>query len=177
MPPEAGWLSPATQRHLGDSGGPDIGADFREQDVNLLACRHVVQRETGVACVGSSRKSGGMRREVTWVCVAGAIALAGCGNSVPTASTKDTGPSSGVLRGAAAECAGPARLPAHPVQVIVYRGSQVVVRQTKMGTHNFRFTLPPGRYKVTTNQSAAFPVTVTLRAGGTANAVVGSGCD
>jgi hypothetical protein len=116
-----------------------------------------------------------MLRGLSWLCAAGAITLGGCG-SASTTSTNDTDPVPAVLTGMAAECSGPANLPAHPVQVIVYRGSHVVVRQTKLGSHPFRFSLPAGRYTVTTNQSYAVPVTVTLNSGGIASAEVGSAC-
>ena len=42
----------------------------------------------------------------------------------------------------------------------------------------FTFALPAGRYRVTTNQSAAVPVRVTLSAKGSAHAsVLSTACD
>ena len=117
-----------------------------------------------------------MRRHLLWVSVVAALALAGCGNSMTT--NKPASPRFGALTGVAEECSGLAKSPARPVQVIVYRGSEVVVKQTKLGSHSFRFSLPAGKYTVTTNQSAVVPVTVTLRAGGIANAgLVNAACD
>ena len=104
------------------------------------------------------------------------VALAGCGGS--TAATKAAAPHAGVLAGTAGECSGLADQPAHPVQVIVYRGSHVVENQTKLGSHPFRFSLPSGEYRVTTNQSYVVPVNVTLHSGQVAHAsVLSNGCD
>jgi hypothetical protein len=64
-----------------------------------------------------------------------------------------------------------------PVQIILYRGNQVVVRQSKLGSHRFRFPLSPGRYRVATNQSYAVPVTVTVHLGQVAHASILAACD
>jgi hypothetical protein len=119
-----------------------------------------------------------MRRELLWVCGATLALTAGCSSAFHSSPTAPYPPASGVLTGTAGECLPPPYpgRPVHPVQVIVYRSGHVVVKQTKLGTHNFRFTLPPGRYKVKTNQSYAVTVTVTLNAGGTAYANVYSTC-
>jgi hypothetical protein len=108
------------------------------------------------------------------VCIAGGVVVAGCGHSTSPGSVS---PRLGVLSGVAGECSGPAETP-HPVQVIVYRGTRVVRRQTGLGPHKFTFALPAGRYTVTTNQSAAVPVKVTLSANGSAHAsVLSIACD
>jgi hypothetical protein len=108
------------------------------------------------------------------ICIAGASVVAGCGH--PT-SPRAASPRLGLLSGLAGECSGPAEAP-HPVQVIVYRGNRVVRRQTGLGSHRFTFALPAGRYRVTTNQSAAVPVKVTLSANGSAHAsVLSTACD
>jgi hypothetical protein len=110
------------------------------------------------------------------LCLAGALALGGCGSS--TASPKTASPHLGVLAGTAGECSGLPGRPAHPVQVIVYRGSHVVVKQTKLGSHPFRFSLPPGKYRVTTDQSYVIPVNVVLHSGLVAHAaVLSTSCD
>lgn len=110
------------------------------------------------------------------LCLASALALAGCGGS--TASPKTGSPHVGVLAGTAGECSGPADQPAHPVQVIVYRNGRVVVKQTKLGSHPYRFSLPPGKYRVTTNQSYVIPVNVAVHSGVVAHAAaLISNCD
>ena len=83
----------------------------------------------------------------------------------------------GVLLGVAQQCSGLPGVPAHPVQVIVYRDGRVVVEQTKLGSHNFKFSLPAGQYRVTTNQSYAVPVDVRLQSGNVAHASVEAACD
>jgi len=83
----------------------------------------------------------------------------------------------GVLDGIAGECTGIANLPAHPVQVIVYRGSHVVIRQSQLGSHPFSFSLPPGKYRVTTDQSYVTPVNVTVSSDQITHAAVLSSCD
>ena len=114
-----------------------------------------------------------MRQGLAAVCVAAAFTIASCGSSTtPTAS-----PHLGVLLGVADQCSGPAGEPAHPVQVIVYRDGHVVVKQTKLGSHRFKFSLPAGQYKVTTNQSYAVPVNVKVQSGQVAHASIFSSCD
>jgi len=115
-----------------------------------------------------------MARMTKWaaaLCIGSALVIASCGDS--TAPT----PSLGWLSGEADQCSGLPGGPAHPVQVIVYRDNQVVVRQTKLGSHRFRFALSPGRYRVTTNQSYAVPVTVTVHSGQVAHASILAACD
>jgi hypothetical protein len=109
-------------------------------------------------------------------CLAGALVFAGCG--LPAAAPRAAHSPLGVLVGTAGECSGPAGRPAHPVQVIVYRGSHVVVEQARLGNHAFRFSLPSGNYRVTTDQSYVTPVHVVLHPGTVAHAgVVSSSCD
>jgi hypothetical protein len=116
-----------------------------------------------------------MRQGPAAVCVAAAFVIAGCGGS--TTSPKAPSPRFGVLSGVAGECSGiPGPPPSHPVQVIVYRGSRVVVKQTKLGSFNFKFSLPAGQYRITTNQSGVFPVDVNLRSGGVTHASVFADC-
>ncbi len=93
------------------------------------------------------------------------------------ASSKPAIPHLGVLAGTAGECSGPADQPAHPVQVIVYRGGRVVENQTKLGSHTFRFSLAPGKYRVTTDQSYVIPVNVVVHSGAVAHAAVYAYCD
>jgi hypothetical protein len=68
--------------------------------------------------------------------------------------------------------------PARPVRVIVSRNGHVVVQQTKLGPHRFRFSLPSGEYRVTTDQSYVIPVNVVVHPGLVAHAaVLSTGCD
>lgn len=109
------------------------------------------------------------------LCCACALAVSGCGGpiSVPQA----TGQQPGVLTGVAGQCSGPAAQPKEPVEVIVYRGDRVVAKQTKLGSHEFRFSMPAGRYRVTTNQSYVMPVDVTLHSGRMSRVSVFANCD
>ena len=116
-----------------------------------------------------------MRRWLVPLCVAGTAALAGCGGS--TTSPKAASAPLSVLMGVAQQCSGPPGQPAHPVQVTVYRGSHVVAKETKLGSHQFKLSLPAGKYRVTTDQSYAVPVTVTLQSGRVAHIAVLSNCD
>ncbi|MGO8863274.1 MAG: hypothetical protein ACLQRH_21295 [Acidimicrobiales bacterium] len=115
-----------------------------------------------------------MRKSAAALCVAGAFAVAGCEGS--TTSPKTASPHLGALLGVAGECSGEPGAPSHPVQVIVYRGGRIVVKQTKLGSFNFKFSLPAGQYRVTTNQSGVVPVHVTLQSGGVAHASVFADC-
>jgi len=117
-----------------------------------------------------------LRKWMAPLLFAGALALAGCGGS--TASPKTASPHLGVLAGTAGECSGLSNQPAHPVQVIVYRSGHVVVKQTKLGSHPYRLSLPPGKYRVTTNQSYVIPVNVVVYSGLVAHAAaLISSCD
>ncbi len=108
------------------------------------------------------------------MCVAGAFAIAACGGS--TTSPKAANPHLGVLSGMAGECSGSPDAPSHPVEVIIYRDSRVVVKQTKLGSHSFKSSLPAGQYRVTTNQSGVVPVNVIVQSGGVAHASVFADC-
>jgi hypothetical protein len=115
-----------------------------------------------------------MTKWATALCIGSALVIASCGNSTaPTVAS----PNFGWLSGEADQCSGLPGGPAHPVQVIVYRGKQVALRQTQLGSHRFRFPLSPGRYRVTTNQSYAVPVTVTVHSGQVAHASISAACD
>jgi hypothetical protein len=107
------------------------------------------------------------------LCVGGALAVASCGSS----TTPRASPHLGALLGEADQCSGLPGGPAYPVQVIVYRGRHVVVRQTKLGSHRFKFALPAGQYRVTTNQTYAVPVNVKLQSGQVAHASIEAACD
>ena len=108
------------------------------------------------------------------LCVAGAVVVTGCGG--PTSIPIEAPPPHGVLSGVAEECTGPINLPDKPVQVVVSRDHHVVVEQTKLGSHGFTFSLPAGKYLVTSNQSYVVPVKVTLQAGRVAHVSVRADC-
>jgi hypothetical protein len=116
---------------------------------------------------------------MTWwglLLFAGALALAGCGGT--TTSSNSASQHLGVLAGTAGECSGLSDQPAHPVEVIVYRSGHVVVRQTSLGAHPYRFSLPPGKYRLMTNQSYVIPVNVVVHSGEVAHAAaLISSCD
>jgi hypothetical protein len=106
--------------------------------------------------------------------VAAGFAVAGCGGA--TTSPKAASPHARLILGLAGECAGAPGAPSHPVQVMVYRDGRIVIKRTKLGSFNFKFHLPAGQYRVTTNQSGATPVDVTLQSGRVAHASVFADC-
>lgn len=116
---------------------------------------------------------GGMTKWLAAPCIVSALAIASCGSSTAPRAT----PHLGGLSGMADQCSGLPGGPAHPVQVVVYRGGHVVVRQTKLGSHRFIFSLPAGQYRVTTNQSAAVPLNVRVHSGQVADASILAACD
>jgi len=77
----------------------------------------------------------------------------------------------------AEQCSGPPGQPAHQVEVIVYRDHRAVAHQVKPGSHTYRFSLPPGQYEVTTDQSYAVPANLSLRQGQLVHADLISSCD
>jgi hypothetical protein len=81
-----------------------------------------------------------------------------------------------VIAGMAEECSGPAGLPAHPVAVIVRRGNKIVAQQASLGSYLYRFSLPPGNYLVTTDQSYVVPAQVSLRPNQVVHADLISAC-
>ena len=115
-----------------------------------------------------------MKTWLTALVAGGSVAIAGCGGlTTPPMPSRPLG----VLSGVADECSGLPGAPPHPVQVIVYRNGELVTSQTKLGSHHFKFSLPAGNYRVTTNQSYAVPVNVELESGQVAHASVYSSCD
>jgi len=81
-----------------------------------------------------------------------------------------------VISAVAEECTGLPGAPSHPVQVMVYRDSRIVIKQTKLGSFNFKFSLPAGQYSVTSNQSGVTQVDVTVQSGRVAHASVLADC-
>lgn len=119
---------------------------------------------------------GSMTKWLAALCILGAFAIASCGNSTaPTAS-----PRLGVLAGVADQCSGlPIGGVPRPVQVLVFRQGEKspVLAQTRLGSHRFRFSLPAGKYSVTSNQSYAVQVDVEVEPGQVAHASIYSACD
>ena len=97
---------------------------------------------------------------------------AGCGGT----STQGSGTNPGSVTGIAAMCSGPAGLPPHLVVAKLLQGKRVVALQTHLGNRSFRFLVPPGKYIVTSDQSYAVPVQVTVRSGTATHANVFSAC-
>jgi hypothetical protein len=114
-----------------------------------------------------------MRKLLGVLCIGVALAIAGCGSSTAPRAN----PHLGALSGEAVQCSGLPGGPPYPVQVVVYRGRRVVVRQTKLGSHRFKLALPAGQYRVTTNQSYAIPVNVKVQSGQVAHASIEAACD
>jgi hypothetical protein len=112
----------------------------------------------------------------TWsaaLSIGAVLAIAGCEGSTASGTASRH---LGVLLGVAGECSGAPGEPSHPVQVIVSRNGRVVIKQTKLGSHNFTFSVPAGRYRITTNQSYAIPVNVKVQPGKVAHASIESAC-
>jgi len=103
------------------------------------------------------------------------VALVGCGstNATPTVQTHR----SAVVTGLAVQCSGLPALPAHPVTAFVYRDHRIVAHRTGLGSFTYRFTLVPGRYTLTTDQSSVVPVEVSLGRGQRLHADLISSCD
>ncbi len=97
---------------------------------------------------------------------------AGCGSTSPQGSRTNPG----LVTGIAAMCSGPAGLPPHLVEAKLLQGKRVVAHQTHYGNRPFRFLVPPGKYIVTSDQSYAVPVQVTVRSGMATHADVNSAC-
>lgn len=109
------------------------------------------------------------------VTVAFAVAVTGCSSA--STSPKVSQQAHGVITGLAQECSGSPVVPPHPVEVALHQGDRLIVRQTQLGSHTYRFSEPPGTYVVTSNQSYVVPITVTLRAGKVAHADLMAACD
>ena len=115
------------------------------------------------------------RRWLVLISAPAAVALAGCGSTGITPPVATQRP--GVITGMAEQCSGPPGQPAHQVEVIVYRDHRAVAHQVKPGSHTYRFSLPPGQYEVTTDQSYVVPANVSLRQGQLVHADLISSCD
>ena len=117
------------------------------------------------------RTLGPMLALVTAVLV---VSLPGCGRASTTPNV--SAPVDGEVTGLAQQCTGPAKALPFPVEVTVRRGGRLLARQTRLGSHAYRFSEPPGTYVVTTNQSYVVPVTVHLRAGQVVHADLWAAC-
>ena len=75
---------------------------------------------------------------------------------------------SGVITGVASPCVGYAATASQmaklPVRVTLTEGSRSVTSVIVRGSHIYRFTEPPGRYTVSSNQGVT-PTSVNLRSG------------
>jgi hypothetical protein len=73
-------------------------------------------------------------------------------------------------------CGGPAGMPPHLVQARLLQGKRLIAHQTYLGNYAFRFSVAPGQYTVTSDQSYVSPVQVTVRSGEEVHAYVYSAC-
>jgi hypothetical protein len=103
-----------------------------------------------------------------------AVWLAGCGSASTTPGVSRA--VHGEVTGLAQQCAGLPRARPYPVEVTLRKGGRLLARQTKLGSHTYRFSEPPGTYVVTTNQSYVVPVKVRLRAGQVVHADLWAAC-
>jgi hypothetical protein len=102
------------------------------------------------------------------------IVLAACGS---TSASPNALVRRGVITGTADMCSGAPGEPPHNVQARLLEGKRLVGRQTFLGSHIFRFSVVPGRYTVTSDQSYATPVHVAVRPGEAVHVEVYSACD
>jgi hypothetical protein len=116
-----------------------------------------------------------VRRWLILMAVPVGAALVGCGSTNATPPVQAQRP--GVISGLAVQCSGLPGLPAHQVTVIVYRNLRIVAHRTELGSFTYRFTLTPGQYMVTTDQSYVVPVKVSLGLGQQVRADLISSCD
>jgi len=100
--------------------------------------------------------------------------VAGCGTN--SAAPNTVAPRPGVITGTAAMCGGPGGMPPHLVQARLLQGKRLIAHQTYLGNDAFRFSVAPGRYTVTSDQSYAVPVHVIVRSGEEVHADVDSIC-
>jgi hypothetical protein len=115
------------------------------------------------------------RRWLVLISVPAAVALAGCGSTSSTSPVATQRP--GVIAGMAEQCSGLPGQPTHQIKVIVYRDHRVVAHQATLGSHAYRFSLAPGQYEVTSDQSYVVPANVSLRQGQLVHADLISSCD
>jgi hypothetical protein len=112
-------------------------------------------------------------RLATGLFLGSAIVLAACGST--NASSIVSVPR-GVIYGTADMCSGAAGEPPHNVQARLLEGKRFVDRQTHLGNGMFRFSVPPGRYTVTSDQSYDTPVHVNVGPGESVHVEVYSDC-
>jgi hypothetical protein len=105
---------------------------------------------------------------VTLACTATA-----CGS---TSAIPNTAAPRGLITGTADMCSGAPGQPSHNVQARLLQDDRVVDHQTYLGNHVFRFSVAPGRYTVTSDQSYAVPVRVKVRPGEAVHVEVYSDC-
>lgn len=88
-------------------------------------------------------------------------------------------PKLGVVTGSATPCVGAASSYAYrriPVRITLTKGSQIVAHQSGHGTVTYRFSVAPGKFQVSSDQSGTSPVTVTIRSGATIRVDLVSHC-
>jgi hypothetical protein len=109
-------------------------------------------------------KTSAVKRRTPWAApvITGAL-LAACSGGASTSP-------SGVVAGVAAPCVGSYRpqrqISSIPVLVTITQGTHRIASQTVRGSHVYVFTLPPGRYVVSSDALGGGPAAhVNLRAG------------
>jgi hypothetical protein len=112
-------------------------------------------------------------REATGLFLGLAIILAACGSTKAASSVSIR---RGVIYGTADMCSGAPGEPPHNVQARLLQGGRIVDRQTHPGNRIFRFSVAPGRYTVTSDQSYATPVHVNVGPGESVHVEVYSDC-
>jgi hypothetical protein len=105
--------------------------------------------------------------------VGSSMVLAACGG---TSGSPNASPRPGVITGIADMCSGAPGAPPHNVQVRLLDGKRLIAHQTYFGNHIFRFSVPAGRYTVTSDQSYATPVQVAVQSGEAVHIEVYSTC-
>jgi hypothetical protein len=101
-----------------------------------------------------------------------ACIVTACGTNV---SPKPVAPH-GFITGTADMCSGAPGQPPHNVQARLLQDNRIVGHQTYPGNHAFRFSVAPGRYTVTSDQSYAALVHVKVSPGETVHVEDYSSC-
>lgn len=104
---------------------------------------------------------------IALVCLLALAAACGSGTSTPVLAGASK---TSVITGTATPCVGLTTLGPYdklPVRVTLETGSQVAAHQSGHGTMTFRFSVAPGQFQVSSDQSGTSPVGVAVQSGKT----------
>ena len=116
-----------------------------------------------IGCLGRNRKVR-IRRFVVLLLSVVAV-VSGCTTTTANEMTSPVG----YISGNAQLCQGPyasqQTQAATPVRIQLIDGHKLVRVETVKGSHNYRFSVPPGTYMVKSDQGGTTPKTITVTAG------------